>query len=136
MTERKPAGVSWESWIDRQIREAQERGEFENLPGAGKPIASLNEPHDELWWVKQFLQRENISVTPGTLAVRHDLERALDEIRAASSESRVREIAEAINVKIRESNAKPTSGPPSRLMPLDIEAVLASWRDRQRAANS
>ena len=136
MTERKPAGVSWDSWIDRQIREAQERGEFDNLPGAGKPIASLNEPHDELWWVKQFLQRENISVTPGTLAVRHELERALEQIKSESSESRVREIISAINAKIRETNAKPTSGPPSRLMPLDVEAVVTSWRDRQGAANT
>ncbi|MBY8850638.1 hypothetical protein [Saccharothrix longispora] len=29
MTERKPAGVGLETWIERQIREAQERGEFE-----------------------------------------------------------------------------------------------------------
>lgn len=35
MTERKPLGVSFESWIDKQIREATERGEFQNLPGAG-----------------------------------------------------------------------------------------------------
>ena len=28
----------WESAIDRQIREAHERGEFDALPGAGKPL--------------------------------------------------------------------------------------------------
>lgn len=28
----------WESWIDRLIGEAQERGDFENLPGAGQPL--------------------------------------------------------------------------------------------------
>lgn len=28
----------WESWIDQQIREAQERGEFDNLPGKGRPL--------------------------------------------------------------------------------------------------
>ena len=38
MTERKPFGVSWETWIDRQIREGMERGEFDGLPGHGKPI--------------------------------------------------------------------------------------------------
>ena len=27
-----------ESWIDQQIREAQERGEFDNLPGKGRPL--------------------------------------------------------------------------------------------------
>ena len=42
MTERKPPGVSWESWIDRQIREAEERGAFADLPGAGMRIPDLD----------------------------------------------------------------------------------------------
>src|SRR5947209_7840921 len=28
----------WESAVDKQIREAEERGEFDNLPGTGKPL--------------------------------------------------------------------------------------------------
>jgi len=43
MTERKPPGVSWESWFEEQIRQAQEEGAFENLPGAGKPLPDLEE---------------------------------------------------------------------------------------------
>ena len=31
MTQRKPPGTSWESWIDAQIRVAQEQGAFDNL---------------------------------------------------------------------------------------------------------
>lgn len=30
--------MNWESWIDQQIREAQERGEFDNLAGEGQPL--------------------------------------------------------------------------------------------------
>jgi hypothetical protein len=60
MTERKPAGVPWESWIDRQIRRAEERGEFDDLPGAGRPIPDLDKPFDELWWVKDKLRREGL----------------------------------------------------------------------------
>ncbi|MEV0587999.1 DUF1992 domain-containing protein [Nonomuraea sp. NPDC050310] len=30
--------MPFKTWIDRQIREATERGEFDNLPGTGKPI--------------------------------------------------------------------------------------------------
>ena len=41
MTEQKPPGMSWESWIEQQIREAREAGLFDNLPGAGKPLPSL-----------------------------------------------------------------------------------------------
>ena len=31
--------VQYESWIDQQIRRAQDQGAFDNLKGAGKPLA-------------------------------------------------------------------------------------------------
>lgn len=34
----------WDTWIDRAIREAQRRGEFDNLPGAGKPLTVDDNP--------------------------------------------------------------------------------------------
>ena len=58
MTERKPADVNFESWIDRQIREATERGEFDNLPGTGKPLPGG--PVEEQWWLKDYLRRETL----------------------------------------------------------------------------
>jgi hypothetical protein len=60
VTTRKPPGTNWESWIDRQIREAQERGEFENLPGKGRPIPNLDGAHDENWWIRQKLRSEDL----------------------------------------------------------------------------
>ena len=30
--------TQYESWIDRQIRQAQERGDFDNLRGLGQPL--------------------------------------------------------------------------------------------------
>ena len=35
----------WASWMDQQIREAQERGEFDNLPGTGQPIDLTPNPY-------------------------------------------------------------------------------------------
>jgi DnaJ family protein C protein 28 len=35
----------WETWIDQQIREAQERGEFDNLPGSGQPLDLAANPY-------------------------------------------------------------------------------------------
>jgi DnaJ family protein C protein 28 len=35
----------WESWIDQQIREAQERGEFDDLPGKGQPLDLTPNPY-------------------------------------------------------------------------------------------
>jgi DnaJ-like protein len=130
LTERKPAGVGFSSWVERQIQEAMERGEFDNLPGAGKPIPDLDEPHDELWWVKQKLRREQLSYLPPTLAVRKEADDALAAASRARSERDVRRIVVAINAKIREANGKAASGPPLNLMPFDVERVVRRWRER------
>lgn len=46
--------------MERQIREAMERGEFERLPGAGKPIEGLDRPYDPAWWTRSWLRRERL----------------------------------------------------------------------------
>ena len=140
MTDRKPPGIRWESWVDRQVREARERGEFDDLPGAGKPLPDLDSARDEMWWVKRLIQREQISVTPPALAVRKALEDARVAIAEQTSEDAVRRIAEEINARIRRLNRVAHSGPPSTLMPLDVDEVVERWRaaaaERPAAAES
>jgi hypothetical protein len=128
VTQRKPPGVSWETWIDRQIREGMERGDFDDLPLHGKPITSLEKPRDELWWVKDKLRREGVEILPPTLVVRKELDDAREAIAASTSEAEVRQIVAEINDKIRTVNRLATSGPPSNLMPLDVERTVVEWR--------
>jgi hypothetical protein len=130
MTERKPPGVSFETWVERQIREATERGEFDNLPGAGKPIADLDKPHDELWWVRQKLRREHLTYLPASIALRKEAEEALLAAARAGSEQEVRRIVADINAKIVKGNRKAASGPPLNLVPFDVERVVRGWRER------
>jgi DnaJ homologue, subfamily C, member 28, conserved domain len=127
MVERRPALADWESAVERQIREGIERGEFDNLPGAGQPLAGLDGPHDEEWWVKEKLRREKVSCLPPALAVRKELEVALDRIAQATSEVTVRRIVTEINERILHVNSHTTTGPPSTLMPLDVELVVQRW---------
>ena len=134
MTERKPPGVGFETWVERQLREAAERGAFDDLPGAGKPIPDLDKPHDELWWVKQKLRRENFSYLPPTIALRRQAEEALEAAAQAGSEDAVRRIVAGINAKIIEGNRKAASGPPLNLAPFDVERVVRDWRDRRGSA--
>ena len=131
MTQRKPPGVSFETWVDRQVREAAERGEFDDLPGTGKPIADLERPRDELWWIRQKLRRENLSYLPPTLALRKEAEDAMTAASQAASESEVRRIVGAVNDKIRAANRLPPPGPPLNLVPFDVEDVVRHWRDRR-----
>jgi len=128
MTERKPAGMAWESWIDRQIREAQERGEFDDLPGKGKPIPGAARPRDEMWWINDKLKREGATALPPSLVLRREAEDALAAARAARSEAEVRRIIEDVNDKIRAAIRLPPPGPPLNLMPYDVDDVVAQWR--------
>jgi hypothetical protein len=133
MTERKPPGVTWESWIDRQIREGMERGEFDNLSGVGKPLPGIDGTRDDDWWLKATLRREELSFLPPTLAVRKELDESLAAIDRATDESAVRQIVAAINERIRTVNSTATSGPATSLMPLDLDAVVSRWRANQQS---
>lgn len=128
MTNRKPRGTSFRSWIDRQIDDAHDRGEFDELPGAGKPIPDLGKPYDEMWWVKQKLRRENLSYLPPSLALRKAAHDALVEASEAKSETEVRRILTGINRQIVEANSKPSSGPAIVLVPFNVERAVRRWR--------
>jgi hypothetical protein len=110
-----------------------ERGEFENLPGTGKPLDGITTSgreihHDEDWWLKAKLRRERLSYLPATLAVRKELEEARQAIAGASQETVVRRIIGDINQRIREVNRRGAEGPPSNVMPLDEDTVVTKWR--------
>ncbi|SEG98326.1 protein of unknown function [Nonomuraea solani] len=133
MSERKPLNLPFENWIDRQIREAEERGAFDDLPGAGKPLPGLDRHLDENWWIKQKIESEGLSMAlPPTLALRRDAEVALGEARGARSEAEARRIVEEINERIREAIRTGLPGPPLNLMPFDVDQVVSEWRQARR----
>ena len=134
MTERKPPGTSWETWIEAQIRVAMNAGAFDNLPGAGKPLPNLDQEYDPLWWVKQLVQREQISMLPPSLELLRKVETELAAIEKLHDEATVRHRVAALNVEIAKVNATVVEGPPTRLGTLDVDQVLARWR-RARSAN-
>ena len=135
MTQRKPPGTNWESWIESQIRVAQEQGAFDNLPGAGKPLPNLAQEYDPDWWVKQFVQREQVSILPPSLELLRKVEAELAAIEKLDDEAAVRHRVAALNVEIAKVNATVMEGPPTRLSTLDVDKVVARWR-RTRSANS
>ncbi|MGC7101922.1 DUF1992 domain-containing protein [Amycolatopsis lurida] len=130
MTERKPPGVDFESWVDRQIRAAQERGEFDNLPGAGKPLPGLRGPRDEHWWLKDYLRREGVptgALLPESLQLRKALEQLPEAVRELRTEEEVREHVRALNRRIAEWMRMPT-GPQVPVGMADADEVVEAWR--------
>lgn len=50
VSDANPPQPEWESALDKQIREAMERGEFDHLRGAGKPLDLTENPHVPADW--------------------------------------------------------------------------------------
>ena len=119
----------YETWVERQIREAQERGAFDNLPGAGKPIPGLNGRDDPNWWVKGLLKREQIRAPlPPALALRREVQDLPGTLGDCRTEADVRELVEDLNQRILELRRRPAEGPPVFVRTVDVETAVAEWR--------
>ena len=121
----RPAGV------EAQILEAQRRGLFDDLPGHGKPLTGLGNINDPLWWVKQWIDREKLSVTPPAFALRRDVEKGLEEIAEMTREDRVLARLETLDAAIAHANRTAVHGPATSLPRLDVTKLLAAWRAGQ-----
>ncbi|HYI54389.1 MAG TPA: DUF1992 domain-containing protein [Microlunatus sp.] len=127
--------AGYESWIDRQIREAQERGEFDNLRGAGQPIPGLGGREDENWWVKGLLERENLRPPlPGSLLLRKETVEIADTVADCVTEDQVREIVRDLNTRILNARRRGIDGPNIVIPNVDVDRVVGEWRERRRAS--
>ncbi len=124
------------SWVDQQIRVAMERGDFDDLPGYGKPIEDLGVEHDPDWWIKKLVERENIAILPPALALRKEdaeLDARLDRINV---EAEVRREVEEFNGRVRKAIYTPPtgpSGPPVITRQRDVEDEVVAWSERRTA---
>jgi hypothetical protein len=124
--------MRYESWVERQIREAIERGEFDNLPGRGRPIKGLNGREDENWWVKAYLEREQLPLPlPTALALRREVTLLPETLADVADEESVREIVRDLNRRIAESHRIRVDGPPIVIGLVNVERAVAEWRRRR-----
>jgi Domain of unknown function (DUF1992) len=122
----------WESAVDRQIREAQEAGEFDRLPGLGRPLPGAGGEYDEDWWVKDWVRREQVTgVLPATLTLRKDVEDVDATVDRLRTEAEVRAAVAELNERIGRNRRGYLGGPPVLLRDLDADAVVAGWRQRR-----
>ena len=132
MTERKPPGVSFETWIDRQIRDAAERGEFDNLPGAGKPLAGLNGRHDPDWWIRRKIESEQLTgLGPPALTLRSEDAALDDRLDGMHREQDVRAAIDDFNLRVKEARRQLLGGPPVITQLRDPDHEVRAWRERR-----
>jgi hypothetical protein len=119
-------------WVDLQVRQAMERGEFDNLPGAGRPIRGLDDVHDPDWWAKQLIEREEITgALPPALALRREdaeLETTLDR---EATEDGVRRVVADFNRRVVHARRQLQGGPPVVTPTRDADAEVTAWRSRR-----
>jgi hypothetical protein len=121
------------SWVDLQVRRAMERGEFDDLPGQGKPIEDLGVEHDPDWWVKKLVERENIALLPPAIALRKEDAELDDRLDDITAESEVRRELDDFNRRVVETRRQLQGGPPVVTPTRDVDTEVAAWRERRTA---
>jgi hypothetical protein len=130
MTERKPPGMSFETWIDHQITQAQEQGAFDGLAAAGRPLPDLDRDETSYDWALKWARRQNEDVTgmlPPALALRRERDRMPDVVAGLPSEAAVRALAEDYNDRVRAFWRRPQEGPPVVPGLADADALVRLW---------
>lgn len=127
MSDRQARGV------ERQIQDAEARGEFKNLPGAGKPLPGLDRPLHEDWWLRQQATRENMGLDalPPALRLGREREELPATLDALDDEAAVREALAELNARIRKALIGPIDGPPLRFGLIDVEDAVEAWKARR-----
>jgi hypothetical protein len=130
MTDRKPPGITFTSWIDQQIAEAAERGAFDNLPGSGKPLPRRDDLSGDAWiadWVRRSGGTPE-DCLPAPLKLRKQSERLAATVGELKSEQDVRDSVAELNDQILAWRRLPL-GPPVYVPLVDEEAMVGKWRE-------
>src|SRR5258707_8791145 len=138
MTERRPRGMSFRSWVDQQVADAEQRGVFDDLPGAGKQLDLSDDGGFTDKWLRDYIRREGASfedALPLPLRLRKESERLAETIAGFPSEAAVRAAASDLNRRIMDWRRIPV-GPPVYVKLADEEALVTAWRAaREKAAD-
>ena len=121
--------------VEVSIEQAIRRGDFDNLPGAGKPIPGLGASTHPDWWIRRKIERERLTgLGPPALTLRTEyasLTARVDELR---TESEVREYLDDFNHRVIEARRQLLGGPPVVTPTVEVEDWVMQWRERQGAA--
>ena len=119
------------TWVDLQVRQAMERGEFDDLPGQGKPIEDLGVEHDPDWWVKKLVEREKIALLPPAIALRKEDAELDAELDRMATEEDVRRTLADFNARVVAARRQLQGGPPVVTSTREVEDEVNLWRQRR-----
>ena len=121
--------------VEVSIEQAIRRGDFDNLPGAGKPIPGLGTTTDPDWWIRRKIERERLTgLGPPALTLRTEYATLTARVDELGTEQEVREYLEDFNRRVIEARRQLLGGPPVVTPTVAVDEWVAQWRDRQDAA--
>lgn len=88
--------------VERSIRDAIARGEFENLRGAGKPLSDLDSEYDPDWWARRYV--ESVKAEDAAFEVRRMVTHDLPFLRTMVDRAAARARVDELNSLITEVN--------------------------------
>jgi hypothetical protein len=119
-------------YVEMSIQQAIRTGDFDDLPGTGKPLEGLGDVHDPDWWIRRKIQRENLTgLGPPAFTLRTEdagLDASLD---ALTSEREVRETLDYFNRRVIEARRQLLGGPPVITKLREVDAEIERWRQRR-----
>ncbi|MFB7249772.1 DUF1992 domain-containing protein [Microbacterium sp. NPDC056234] len=122
-------------FVETAIQVAIRRGEFDDLPGAGKPLEGLGTHHDPDWWIRRKIETENLTgLGPPALMLRTEDRELNDQLDTLSHESDVRDVLEDFNKRVVDARRQLMGGPPVVTRTRDVDAEIAAWRERRASA--
>jgi hypothetical protein len=126
------AAVDRAASIETAIQVAIRRGEFDDLPGAGKPLEGLGTHHDPDWWIRRKIETENLTgLGPPALLLRSEDRELEGELYRLGREADVRAVLEDFNRRVKEARRQLQGGPPVVTEPRDVEAEVEAWATRR-----
>lgn len=127
--------AGYESPIDQAIREAAERGVFDNLPGAGKPLPPSRSGGDDFLARWAGAEEGGGSFLPMSLQLRKEAADIPARVARERTEEKVRTLVEDLNRRVLDEIRMPTSQPPLAMRQLDVDQIVSDWRaERERRA--
>ncbi|CAN5542439.1 hypothetical protein BH10ACT6_BH10ACT6_05470 [soil metagenome] len=121
-------------YVEISLQQAMRRGDFDHLPGAGKPLAGLTEVNDPDWWIRRKIEREKLrGLGPPALTLRTEDAELDARLDAAASESTVRELLDDFNRRVIEARRQLLGGPPVVTKTRDVETEITKWTARRTA---
>lgn len=120
--------------VQSELERAIARGDFDDLPGAGKPLDLPSSP-DPDWWIRQRLAEDDVdrdALLPVVMLLRREYERRDATLLKLPSEPSVRQFAAEFTQRVHDDRR---ANPLARIMApeMDPDDAVERWQELRAA---